>query len=146
MEGVVNTLYINTVGAFVNAGARVMDIVPIEDQLLVEARVHPQDIAFITVGQPANVKVSAYDFSIYGSLKGTVEQVSASSVVDEATQETFYTVIVRTSESNLTHNGVNYPILPGMVTNVEIMTGKKSILTYLLKPINKARSEALTER
>jgi adhesin transport system membrane fusion protein len=146
VEGIVNTLYINTVGAFVNAGARVMDIVPIEDQLLVEARVLPQDIAFISPGQPATVKISAYDFSIYGSLNGEVDQVSASSVLDEATRETFYTVVVRTDKTTLSRNNIEYPIMPGMITNVEILTGKKSILTYLLKPINKARTEALTER
>ena len=146
VSGIVNTLYINTVGAFVNAGARVMDIVPIEDQLLVEARIFPQDIAFVSPGQQATVKVSAYDFSIYGSLNGLVEQVSATSVLDEATRETFYTVIVRTGESKLSRSGVDHSIMPGMVTNVEILTGKKSVLTYLLKPINKARAEALTER
>jgi adhesin transport system membrane fusion protein len=144
--GIVNTLYVNTVGGFVNAGTRVMDIVPVEDQLLVEARVRPQDIAFIHPGQRATVKVTAYDFSIYGGLDGAVEQVSASSVYDEVTRETFYTVLVKTEKSSLMHNGVENPILPGMITSVDILTGEKSVLTYLLKPINKARAEALRER
>ena len=146
VSGIVNTLYVNTVGGFVNAGTRVMDIVPVEDQLLVEAKVRPQDIAFIHPGQRAMVKVTAYDFSIYGGLEGAVEQVSASSVYDEATRETFYTVLVKTEKSSLTHNGAENPILPGMITSVDILTGEKSVLTYLLKPINKARAEALRER
>jgi membrane fusion protein, adhesin transport system len=146
VSGIVNTLYINTVGGFVNAGTRVMDIVPVEEQLLVEAKVRPQDIAFIHPGQRATVKVTAYDFSIYGGLDGEVEQVSASSVYDEASRETFYTVLVKTGKSTLARNGVENPILPGMITTVDILTGEKSVLNYLLKPINKARAEALRER
>ena len=146
VEGIVNSLYLNTVGGFVNAGTRVMDIVPVEEQLLVEAKVRPQDIAFIHPGQRAMVKVTAYDFSIYGGLNGEVEQVSASSVYDEVSRETFYTVLVKTDKSTLMHNGVENPILPGMVTSVDILTGEKSVLNYLLKPINKARAEALRER
>ncbi len=144
--GIVNSLYVNTVGGFVNAGTRVMDIVPIEDRLLVEAKVRPQDIAFIHPRQRATVKVTAYDFSIYGGLEGSVEQVSASSVYDEASKETFYTVLVKTEKSTLAHNGIENPILPGMITTVDILTGEKSVLNYLLKPINKARAEALRER
>ena len=113
VSGIVNTLYVNTVGGFVNAGTRVMDIVPVEEQLLVEAKVRPQDIAFIHPGQRATVKVTAYDFSIYGGLDGEVEQVSASSVYDEASRETFYTVLVKTEKSTLARNGVENPILPG---------------------------------
>ena len=146
VSGIVNTLYVNTVGGFVNAGTRVMDIVPVEDQLLVEAKVRPQDIAFIHPGQRATVKVTAYDFSIFGGLDGKVEQVSASSVYDEASRETFYTVLVKTEKSTLARNGVDNPILPGMITTVDILTGEKSVLNYLLKPINKARAEALRER
>jgi adhesin transport system membrane fusion protein len=144
--GIVNTLYFNTVGGFVNAGTRVMDIVPVEDQLLVEAKVRPQDIAFIHPGQHAMVKVTAYDFSIYGGLEGQVEQVSASSIYDDMSRETYYTVLVKTDKSSLRRNGIENPILPGMVTSVDILTGEKSVLTYLLKPINKARAEALRER
>lgn len=146
VAGIVNSLYINTVGAYVNAGARVMDIVPVEDQLLVEARATPADIAFIRVGQPTTVKISAYDYTIYGGLNGVVEQVSASSVLDEVTRETYYTIIVRTESSSLIWNGIEHPIMPGMICDVEILTGKKSVLSYLLKPINKARNEALRER
>lgn len=146
VDGIVNTIYINTLGAFVNAGTRIMDVVPVEEQLLIEARVRPSDIAFIRPGQPATVKVTAYDFSIYGGLGGNVEYISADSVIDENSKEAFYTVRVKTDEASLQRNGETFPIMPGMVTQVEILTGKKSILDYILKPINKAQSEALRER
>jgi adhesin transport system membrane fusion protein len=146
VDGIVNTLDTNTIGAFVNAGSHVMDIVPVEDTLLIETKVHPRDIAFITQGQEALVKLTAYDFSIYGGLKGVVTNVSADSVYDEKARETFYTVLVSTEKSYLRHNGKDNPILPGMVSHVDILTGKKTILQYLLKPIFKAREESLTER
>ncbi len=146
VDGIVNTLDTNTIGAFVTAGSHVMDIVPIEDKLLIETKVRPRDIAFITPGQKALVKLTAYDFSIYGGLKGVVQQVSADSVYDDKARETFYIILVATEENYLRHKGGDYPILPGMVTQVDIMTGKKTILQYLLKPIFKAREESLTER
>lgn len=146
VDGIVNTLDANTVGAFVQAGAHVMDIVPVEDKLLIETKVHPRDIAFIRAGQEALVKLTAYDFSIYGGLKGEVVNVSADSVYDEKLRETFYTILVSTEKGYLTHNGKDNPIMPGMVSQVDILTGKKTILKYLLKPIFKARDESLTER
>ena len=146
VDGIVNNLAINTVGAFVNAGTAVVDIVPVDDKLLVEAQVRPSDIAFIRPGQDATVKVTAYDFSIYGGVDGVVDQVSPDSVLDPETRETFYTVLVRTDIAELERGGQTFPILPGMVTQVDILTGKKTILQYLLKPINKAREEALRER
>jgi membrane fusion protein, adhesin transport system len=146
VDGVVNTLDTNTIGAFVNAGSHVMDIVPIEDKLLIETKVKPRDIAFVRPGQKALVKLTAYDFSIYGGLKGIVQQVSADSVYDDKARETFYVILVATEDSSLRHNGITYPIMPGMVSQVDIVTGKKTILQYLLKPIFKAREESLTER
>jgi adhesin transport system membrane fusion protein len=146
VDGIVNNLAINTVGAFVTAGTAVVDIVPVDDKLLVEARVRPSDIAFIRPGQAATVKVTAYDFSIYGGVDGIVDQVSPDSVLDPETRETFYTVLVRTDIAELERDGQTFPILPGMVTQVDILTGKKTILQYLLKPVNKAREEALRER
>ncbi len=146
VDGIVNNLAINTVGAFVTAGTAVVDIVPVDDKLLVEAQVRPSDIAFIRPGQEATVKVTAYDFSIYGGVDGIVDQVSPDSVLDPETRETFYTVLVRTDIAELERDGQTFPILPGMVTQVDILTGKKTILQYLLKPINKAREEALRER
>jgi adhesin transport system membrane fusion protein len=148
VDGIVNTLAVNTVGGFVNAGGHVMDIVPLEDALIVETKVRPADIAFIRPGQSALVKVTSYDFSIYGGLNGIVEHVSPDSVIDETgrEKETFYIVQVKTDHSVLTHNGKEYPIMPGMIAQVDILTGKKTVLDYLLKPILKAKQEALRER
>ena len=145
-RGVVNDLLVNTVGGFVNAGEQIMQIVPLGEKLLVETRVTPRDIAFIKVGDPANVKVTAYDFSIYGGLKGKVVRVSADSIYDEAERQAYFTVVVETSNSFLVSNGHRLPITPGMLCDVEIVTGKKSVLSYLLKPVLKVSGSALTER
>lgn len=146
VDGIVNTLEQNTIGAFVQPGTVVAGIVPTSDTLIVEARVSPKDVAFIRNGQPALIKISAYDFSIFGGLSGSVSNISADSLVDQETGEAFYQVQVKTAAAELTRAGRSYPIIPGMVGTVEIMTGSKSILDYLLKPINKARDEALRER
>jgi adhesin transport system membrane fusion protein len=123
-----------------------MEVVPFGDKLLVETRVRPGDIAFIKVGDRALVKVTAYDFSIYGGLDGRVVQVSADSIYDEKEKEAYFTVIVETDKSYLTSLGHPLPITPGMMTQTQIITGNKSVLTYLLKPMLKANSEALRER
>jgi len=123
-----------------------MEVVPAGEKLLVETRVKPSDIAFIKVGDKALVKVTAYDFSTYGGLEGRVVQVSADSIYDENEKQAFFTVIVETDKSFLTAAGHRLPITPGMMTDTQIITGRKSILTYLLKPVLKARSEALRER
>jgi adhesin transport system membrane fusion protein len=146
VEGVVNDVQVTTIGGFVQAGEKVMEVVPVGDKLLVETRVRPSDIAFIKVGDRALVKVTAYDFSTYGGLDGRVVQVSADSIYDEAEKEAYFTVIVETDRSYLTAGGRRLPITPGMMTDTQIITGRKSILTYLLKPVLKARSEALRER
>lgn len=145
-RGVVNDLLVNTLGGFVNAGEQIMQIVPLGDKLLIETRVTPRDIAFIKVGDPANVKVTAYDFSIYGGLKGKVVRVSADSIYDEVEREAYFTVVVETTNSFLESNGRRLPITPGMLCDVEILTGKKSVLSYLLKPVLKVSGTALTER
>ncbi|MFC7535881.1 HlyD family type I secretion periplasmic adaptor subunit [Sphingomonas sp. GCM10030256] len=146
VEGVVNDLQVTTRGGFVQAGQKIMEVVPLGDKLLVETRVKPSDIAFIKVGDKALVKVTAYDFSIYGGLDGRVVQVSADSIYDEATKEAYFNVIVETDKSFLMSAGRRLPITPGMMTDTQIITGRKSILSYLLKPVLKARSDALTER
>ena len=146
VDGIINTLDVNTIGAYVQPGAVIGGIVPTSDKLLVEARISPRDVAFVQRGQQALVKITAYDFSIYGGLKGEVVNISADSLVDQEAKETYYQVLVRTDQSTLEHNGKEYSIMPGMVASAEIMTGQKTVLDYLLKPINKARSEALTER
>lgn len=146
VDGIINTLDVNTIGAYVQPGAVVGGVVPTSDTLLVEARISPRDVAFVQRDQPALVKITAYDFSIFGGLKGRVANVSADSLVDQESGETYYQVHVVTDESALERDGAQFSIMPGMVASVEIMTGQKTVLDYLLKPINKARSEALTER
>ena len=145
-NGVVNDLQVTTVGGFVQAGQKVMEVIPMGDKLLVETRVKPSDIAFIKVGDRALVKVTAYDFSTYGGLDGRVVQVSADSIYDEAEKQAYFVVIVETNRSYLSSGARHLPITPGMMTDTQIITGRKSILSYLLKPVLKARSEALTER
>ena len=146
VDGVVNDVQVTTIGGFVQPGQKVMEVVPLGDKLLVETRVRPSDIAFIKVGDKALVKVTAYDFSIYGGLDGRVVQVSADSIYDEVQKEAYFTVIVETDRAYLTASGHRLPITPGMMTDTQIITGRKSILSYLLKPVLKARSEALRER
>ena len=146
VDGVVNDVQVTTIGAYVQPGQKIMEVVPLGDKLLVETRVKPGDIAFIKVGDRAMVKVTAYDFSIYGGLEGKVVQVSADSIYDDKEKEAYFTVIVETDKSYLMSLGHPLPITPGMMTNTQIITGRKSILTYLLKPALKASSEALRER
>ena len=146
VDGVVNDVKVTTIGGFVAAGEKVMEVVPMGDKLLVETRIKPSDIAFIKVGDKAIVRVTAYDFSTYGGLDGRVVQVSADSIYDETEREAYFTVIVETDRSYLESAGRRLPITPGMMTDTQIITGRKSILTYLLKPLSKARSEALRER
>ena len=146
VDGVVNDVQVTTIGGFVQAGEKVMEVVPMGDKLLVETRVKPSDIAFIKVGDKALVKVTAYDFSTYGGLEGHVVQVSADSIYDEVERQAFFNVIVETDRSYLVAAGRKLPIAPGMMTDTQIITGRKSVLTYLLKPVLKARSDALRER
>lgn len=146
VEGVVNKLHVNTVGGVVRASEPLVEITPGEDDLLVEVRIQPKDIAFISPGQAALVKLSAYDFTVYGGLDAKVEVISSDSIVDEANQESYYLVTVRAFESTVKKGAENLPVLPGMVATVDIITGNKSILDYLLKPILKAKQEALSER
>ncbi|MDB5537763.1 MAG: HylD [Devosia sp.] len=146
VDGVVNSIEVNTIGGVVAAGTRLLDIVPISDTLLVEAHLKPSDVAFILPGQQARIKLTAYDFSIFGGLTGEVTNVSADSIVDPNTRETYYLVQIRADKAVLQYRGRELPVLPGMVTSVDILTGKRTILQYLLKPINKTRQEALSER
>ena len=146
VDGIVNDVQITTIGGFVQPGEKVMEVVPMGDKLLVETRVKPSDIAFIKVGDKALVKVTAYDFSTYGGLDGKVVQVSADSIYDEVEREAYFIVIVETQKSYLDKIGRRLPITPGMMTDTQIITGRKSVLSYLLKPVLKARSDALRER
>lgn len=145
VRGTVKQIYLNTVGGVVKPGESIMEIVPLDDTLLVEARVRPADVAFLHPGQKAMVKVSAYDFAIYGGLEGQLEQISADTFEDKR-GEFFYLVKVRTRKTSIEYRNESLPIIPGMVTTVDILTGKKTVLSYILKPILKARQNALTER
>ena len=142
VKGTVKRLMVNTVGGVVQPGKDVIEIVPLEDNLLLEARVLPKDIAFLRPGLKATVKFSAYDFVVYGGLEGTLETIGADTVLDEK-GNAFYTVKVRTNKSSL---GEGMPIMPGMVAEVDILTGEKTVLSYLLKPVLRAKSRALSER
>ncbi|MES9964974.1 MAG: HlyD family type I secretion periplasmic adaptor subunit [Candidatus Sedimenticola sp. 20ELBAFRAG] len=145
VKGVVKEIKIRTVGGVIKPGEDLMEIVPIEDSLRIEARIRPADVAFLSPGQEAMVKFTAYDFSIFGGIPGKVEQISADTILDER-GEAFYKVIVKTETNNLRRGDEVLPIIPGMVSSVDVITGEKSVLTYLLKPIFKAKEMALTER
>ncbi len=142
VKGTVKRLLVNTVGGVVQPGKDIVEIVPLEDNLLLEARVHPRDIAFLHPGQKAVVKFTAYDFAIYGGLEGKLEHIGADTVIDDK-GNAFYVVRVRTHQPTL---GNNLPVIPGMVAEVDIVTGEKSVLSYLLKPVLRARARAFSER
>jgi len=143
VNGTVKQLKVNTVGGVVQPGKDVIELVPSDDALLLEARVLPRDIAFLRPGQKALVKFTAYDFAIYGGLEATLEQISADSVLDDK-GNAFFLVKVRTLSNSI--GAQKFPIIPGMVAEVDILTGKKSVLAYILKPILRAKANAMTER
>ena len=142
VRGIVKRLLVNTVGAVVQPGKEVVEVVPLDDALILEVQITPKDIGFLRPNQEAMVKFSAYDYSIYGGLLADVVQIGADSVLDEK-GNAFYHIRVRTRKPSL---GPNLPIIPGMVAQVDILTGKKSVLSYLLKPVLRAKSNAMTER
>ena len=143
VRGRVQRLLANTVGGVVTPGKDIVEIVPLDDALVLEAKVQPRDIAFIHPGQAATVKFTAYDFGIYGGLDAVVENISPDTVTDERGQNTFYVVRVRTKQANFSDK---MPIIPGMTAEVDVLTGKKTVMAYLLKPVLKAHSHALRER
>ncbi|MCY1391181.1 Type I secretion system membrane fusion protein PrsE [compost metagenome] len=145
VRGIVKQVLVNTIGGVIQPGSDLVEIVPLDDTLLVEARIRPQDIAFLHPGQAATVKFTAYDYTIYGGLKGKLEQIGADTVTDED-GNSFYVIKLRTEKSHLGSAEDPLLIIPGMVASVDILTGEKSILSYLLKPILRARAEALRER
>jgi len=147
VRGVVKNIEVSTIGGVVPPNGKIMEIVPLDERLLIEARIQPRDIAFIRPGQAAKVKVTAYDYSVYGGLDGTVSSISPDTIRDEVKPELlYYRVFVRTKSDSLTNKaGKRFPITPGMVATVDIHTGSKTVLQYLLKPLNRAQ-EALRER
>ena len=142
VRGRVQRLLANTVGGVVQPGKDIVEIVPLDDTLVLEARVAPKDIAFIHPGQAATVKFSAYDFSIYGGLEAKVENISPDSIVDER-GNAYYLVRVRTVQAGFSEK---LPIIPGMTAEVDVLTGRKSVLSYLLKPVLKVQQRAMSER
>lgn len=142
VRGKINKIYFNTVGGVIQPGKEVMEVVPLDDALVIETKVEIRDIAFLRPNQPAVVKLTAYDYTIYGTLDAVVEGISPNSTVDDK-GNAYYLVRVRTLKSSL---GKGLPIIPGMVAQVDILTGKKTVLSYLLKPVLKAKARAFTER
>ena len=146
MRGTVKRILINTVGGVLKPGETIMELVPLDDALVVEARIKPTDIGFIKPNQKAVIKLTAYDFSIFGGLEGAVEDISADTIEDKR-GDPYYLVKLRTKEHNMvSREGKELPIIPGMQASVDIITGEKTVLAYLLKPITKAKQNALTER
>lgn len=156
MRGIVKDIQINTVGGVVNVGQDIMQIVPLDDKLLVEAYIRPQDVAFIRPGLPAVVKVSAYDYSIYGGLNGKVTLISPDTVSNSMQNrandlkldpnQVYYRILVQTTSNSLKDkNGKEMPIIPGMVATVDVKTGEKTVFQYLIKPITRMK-QALSER
>jgi membrane fusion protein, adhesin transport system len=149
LDGIVKRIKVNTVGGVVQPGSDLLEIVPLDDTLLIEARVRPSDIAFLHPGQEAMVKLSAYDFSIYGGFPATLEHISADTIMPERPgekQESYYQIRVRTRQNHPSGKAEAVTILPGMVATVDIKTGQKTILHYLMKPIIKTKETAFRER
>ena len=148
VDGIIKLINMNTIGGVVKSGDDLIEIVPDSNILLVEAKIDPKDIAFINPTQKAIVKLTAYDFSIYGALDGKIVKISADSIEEKNTQEnkTYYKVIIRTEKNYLERDGEKLPIIPGMIASVDIITGKKTIMDFILKPILKTQQNALHER
>ncbi|HEY4437454.1 MAG TPA: HlyD family type I secretion periplasmic adaptor subunit [Lelliottia sp.] len=147
VRGIVKDIDVTTVGGVIPPNGKLMTLVPLDDQMVIEAKISPRDVAFIHPGQKALVKVTAYDYSIYGGLDGEVTMISPDTIQDEVKRDVYYyRVYIRTDSNHLTNKqGKEFPVFPGMIATVDIKTGSKSVLDYLLKPLNKAR-EALRER
>lgn len=142
VRGTIKQLFFNTIGGVVLPGKEIVEVVPLDDTLLLEVRIRPQDIAFLIPGQKSMIKFTAYDFVIYGGMEGLVEHISADTIMDEE-GEPFYNVRIRTHEPMLDEDK---PIIPGMTVEADILTGKKTILAYMVKPVLRAKQYALTER
>jgi len=147
VRGIVKNIKVMTIGGVIAPNGELMDIVPLDDRLLIEARLSPRDIAFIHPEQRALVKISAYDYAIYGGLEGVVEGISPDTIQDEVKPEVYYyRVFIRTNVDYLENKaGQHFSIVPGMVATVDIKTGQKTIMEYLVKPFNRVK-EALRER
>ncbi len=145
VRGTVKQLKLTTVGGVIKPGESILEIVPFDDTLLIEAKIRPADIAFLHPGQKAMIKITAYDFALFGGLEGYVEAISADTIEDED-KESFYKVKLRTKDNAMTYRGESLPIISGMTASVDILTGEKSVLAYILKPILRMKQNALRER
>ena len=145
VRGVINKLNVSTIGAVVQAGEPLVEIVPLEDTLLIAAKIPPQHVAFLHPGQNVSAKITAYDYSIYGGLDGVLERISPDTSEDER-GEAFFKVIVRTKQNHLGSDDHPLPITPGMTASIDILTGEKSVLSYIAKPLLKVKAEAFRER
>ncbi len=145
LRGIIRTIPNKTVGGVVQPGSPMAEVVPLEETLLIETRLRPTDIAFVHLGQRAVVRISAYDYSIYGGLDGKIEYVSADSMQPQQ-GEAYYLAHVRTAANAIAYQGRELRVMPGMTASVDVLTGKRTVLGYLLKPVNRARERALTER
>ncbi|MFE8875721.1 MULTISPECIES: HlyD family efflux transporter periplasmic adaptor subunit [Cobetia] len=139
VRGVVNNIAITTRGGVIPPGEEIMQITPLEDTLVFETRIRPQDVAFIAPGMPATIRISAYDYAVYGTLEGKVERISSDTLEEETPrgEESYYRVLVSSDTAALEHNGETLPIKPGMVATVDIETGERSVLSYLLRPFTR---------
>jgi adhesin transport system membrane fusion protein len=146
VKGIVKEIKVKTVGSAIRSGEEIMNVVPYEDTLLVEAKVLPADVAFTHPGQLASIKITAYDYSIYGSIDGKLLKISADTVYDEEQKHSYYKVLLQTDKNYLEYKGSKLPIIPGMTTQVDILTGKRTVLMYILKPILRGVKESFQER
>ncbi|MFK2823867.1 HlyD family type I secretion periplasmic adaptor subunit [Arcobacter sp. YIC-80] len=148
VDGIIKQLNLNTIGGVIQSGMDLVEIVPLSDALVVEAKIDPKDIAFINPSQKAIIKITAYDFSIYGGLEGKIVEISADTIQDKDSKDdkSYYRVLVKTDKNYLERKGKKLPIIPGMVASVDIITGKKTILDFILKPILKVKQDSLHER
>ncbi len=148
VDGIIKQINKNTIGGVVSSGMDLIEIVPNSNTLLVEAKINPKDIAFINPNLKAVIKITAYDFGIYGGLEGQITEISADSIIDEESKErqSYYRIVVKTDKNYLERNGIKLPIIPGMIASVDIITGKKTILDFILKPILKTKQNAFHER
>ncbi len=148
VDGTIKQINVNTIGSVIQSGADLIEIVPNSDILLIEAKIDPKDIAFINPTLKAIIKLTAYDFSIYGGLEGKIIEISADSIKDMESKDgnSFYKIVIKTDKNYLEYNGRKLIIIPGMIANVDIVTGKKTIMDFFLKPILKVKDGAFHER
>jgi len=146
VAGVVNRVLVSTIGGVVAPGETIVELVPSEDTLLVEAKIKPADIGFLHVGQPARVSITAYDSALYGSMDGEIETISPDAIADEKTGERFYTISVRTAAEALKSKRGDLKIHSGMAAEVAVLNGKRSVLAYIVKPMSSISGKALRDK